>query len=67
MSRLIVRYARALDWVLAQPDLKFGQYQGRFKLQGIKFVLDGEHGERLARNVPLANRRWAGPGPHTSA
>lgn len=37
-----------LDWVLAQPDLKFGQYQGHFKLQGIKFVLDGSPQARTA-------------------
>ncbi|HEX4847763.1 MAG TPA: amidohydrolase [Novosphingobium sp.] len=37
-----------LDALLAMPDLKFGQYQGRTKVQGVKFVLDGSPQARTA-------------------
>ena len=53
-----------LDWVLAQPDLKFGQYQGRFKLQGIKFVLDGSPQARTAYFTRDYARGSPGEGKH---
>lgn len=53
-----------LDWVLAQPDLKFGQYQGHFKLQGIKFVLDGSPQARTAYFTRDYARGSPGEGKH---
>lgn len=44
---LLPSYA-GLDKVLARKDLRFGQYQGRVKLQGVKFVLDGSPQARTA-------------------
>ncbi|MBW8294650.1 amidohydrolase [Sphingopyxis sp.] len=37
----LLPFSTGLDALLANPDLKFGAYQGHVKLQGIKFVLDG--------------------------
>src|SRR3990167_9085620 len=37
----LLPFSTGLEALLANPDLKFGAYQGHVKLQGIKFVLDG--------------------------
>ncbi len=37
-----------LEELLTMPDLKFGQYLGHTKLQGVKFVLDGSPQARTA-------------------
>jgi predicted amidohydrolase YtcJ len=37
-----------LPWIVSQPDLKFGTYQGHLKLEGVKFVLDGSPQARTA-------------------
>lgn len=56
-----------LDALLAQPDLKFGTYQGHVKLQGVKFVLDGSVQARTgfftrdyARGSPDGAHPWHG-------
>lgn len=56
-----------LPWLLNQPDLKFGSYQGRLKLQGVKFVLDGSPQARTAyftrdyaRGAPDGHHPWHG-------
>ena len=48
-----------LDALLAQPDLKFGTYNGHVKLQGIKFLLDGSPQARTA----FFTRDYARGGP----
>ncbi|WP_430446905.1 amidohydrolase [Sphingorhabdus contaminans] len=56
-----------LDALLARSDVRFGSYQGRVKLQGIKFLLDGSPQARTAymtrdyaRGAPDGSHPWHG-------
>lgn len=69
----LLPFASQLDNLLARDDLKFGEYQGHVKLQGIKFVLDGSPQARTAyfnqdyaRGSPEGHHPWHGA-PVTSA
>src|SRR3546814_18897022 len=37
----LLPFYAGLDALLADPDIRFGEYRGHVKLQGVKFVLDG--------------------------
>jgi len=63
----LLPFSTGLDALLANPDLKFGAYQGHVKLQGIKFVLDGSVQGRTGfftrdykRGSPEGNHPWHG-------
>lgn len=63
----LLPFSTGLDGLLAQPDLKFGSYQGHVKLQGIKFVLDGSVQSRTGfftrdykRGSPEGHHPWHG-------
>lgn len=63
----LLPFYAGLDALLAQPDLKFGAYQGHVKLQGIKFLLDGSPQARTAfftrdyaRGGPDGTHPWHG-------
>ncbi|WP_257543137.1 amidohydrolase [Sphingopyxis sp. DBS4] len=56
-----------LDALLARPDIRFGQYNGHVKLQGIKVILDGSVQARTgyftrdyARGAPDGSHPWHG-------
>lgn len=56
-----------LDALLARPDIRFGQYDGHVKLQGIKVILDGSVQARTgyftrdyARGAPDGTHPWHG-------
>ena len=56
-----------LDALLAQPDIRFGPYDGHVKLQGIKVILDGSVQARTgyftrdyARGAPDGSHPWHG-------
>jgi predicted amidohydrolase YtcJ len=44
----LLPYYAGLDGLLARKDVRFGAWQGRIKLQGVKFVLDGSPQARTA-------------------
>jgi predicted amidohydrolase YtcJ len=44
----LLPYHGSLDAILKREDLRFGEWQGHVKLQGIKFVLDGSPQARTA-------------------
>lgn len=63
----LLPFSTGLDALLANPDLKFGAYQGHVKLQGIKFVLDGSVQGRTGfftrdyqRGSPEGHHPWHG-------
>jgi predicted amidohydrolase YtcJ len=63
----LLPFSPGLDALLAKPDVKFGEYQGHVKLQGIKFVLDGSVQARTgyftrdyARGSPEGTHPWHG-------
>ncbi|MEI4509190.1 amidohydrolase [Sphingopyxis sp. CCNWLW253] len=63
----LLPFSPGLDALLANPDLKFGTYQGHVKLQGIKFVLDGSVQARTGfftrdyqRGSPEGHHPWHG-------
>ncbi|MGH6652095.1 MAG: amidohydrolase [Sphingopyxis sp.] len=63
----LLPFYTGLDALLAQPDPKFGTYQGHVKLQGVKFVLDGSVQARTgfftrdyARGSPDGAHPWHG-------
>jgi len=63
----LLPFSTGLDALLANPDLKFGFYQGHVKLQGIKFVLDGSVQGRTGfftrdykRGSPEGHHPWHG-------
>jgi predicted amidohydrolase YtcJ len=63
----LLPFSTGLDALLANPDLKFGVYQGHVKLQGIKFVLDGSVQGRTGfftrdyqRGSPEGHHPWNG-------
>lgn len=63
----LLPFSTGLDALLADPDIKFGTYQGHVKLQGIKFVLDGSVQARTgfftrdyARGSPEGAHPWHG-------
>ena len=63
----LLPFSTGLDGLLAQPELKFGSYQGHVKLQGIKFVLDGSVQSRTGfftrdykRGSPEGHHPWHG-------
>lgn len=63
----LLPFSTGLDALLANPDLKFGSYQGHVKLQGIKFVLDGSVQGRTGyftrdyrRGSPEGHHPWHG-------
>lgn len=63
----LLPFSTGLDALLANPDLKFGVYQGHVKLQGIKFVLDGSVQGRTGfftrdyqRGSPEGHHPWHG-------
>lgn len=63
----LLPFSTGLDGLLANPDLKFGIYQGHVKLQGIKFVLDGSVQARTGyftrdyrRGSPEGHHPWHG-------
>lgn len=63
----LLPFSTGLDGLLAQPDLKFGRYEGHVKLQGIKFVLDGSVQSRTGyftrdykRGSPEGHHPWHG-------
>ena len=63
----LLPFSTGLDALLANPDLKFGAYQGHVKLQGIKFVLDGSVQGRTGfftrdyqRGSPAGHHPWHG-------
>ncbi len=63
----LLPFSGGLDGLLANPDLKFGVYQGHVKLQGIKFVLDGSVQARTGyftrdyrRGSPEGHHPWHG-------
>ena len=63
----LLPFSTGLDGLLANPDLKFGTYQGHVKLQGIKFVLDGSVQGRTGyftrdykRGSPEGHHPWHG-------
>jgi len=63
----LLPFSTGLDGLLANPDLKFGSYQGHVKLQGIKFVLDGSVQSRTGfftrdykRGSPEGHHPWHG-------
>lgn len=63
----LLPFSPGLDALLANPDIKFGTYQGHVKLQGIKFVLDGSVQARTgfftrdyARGSPEGAHPWHG-------
>jgi len=63
----LLPFSTGLDALLANPDLKFGAYQGHVKLQGIKFVLDGSVQGRTGfftrdyqRGSPEGRHPWHG-------
>lgn len=69
----LLPFASQLSNLLVRDDLKFGEYQGHIKLQGIKFVLDGSPQARTAfftqdyaRGSPEGHHPWHGV-PVTSA
>lgn len=69
----LLPFASQLDSLLTRNELKFGEYQGHVKLQGIKFVLDGSPQARTAyftqdyaRGSPEGHHPWHGA-PVTSA
>lgn len=69
----LLPFASQLDGLFTRDDLKFGEYQGHIKLQGIKFVLDGSPQARTAfftqdyaRGSPEGHHPWHGA-PVTSA
>ncbi len=69
----LLPFASQLDYLLTRNDLKFGEYRGHVKLQGIKFVLDGSPQARTAfftqdyaRGSPEGHHPWHGA-PVTSA
>lgn len=56
-----------LDALLARPDIRFGDYDGHVKLQGIKVILDGSPQARTgyfthdyARGAPDGSHPWHG-------
>lgn len=56
-----------LDYLLAMPSLKFGQYQGHTKLQGVKLMVDGSPQARTAyftrdyaKGSPEGHHPWHG-------
>ncbi|WP_374524662.1 amidohydrolase [Sphingopyxis sp.] len=56
-----------LDALLARPDIRFGEYDGHVKLQGIKVILDGSVQARTgyftrdyARGAPDGSHPWHG-------
>ena len=63
----LLPFSTGLDALFANPDLKFGSYQGHVKLQGIKFVLDGSVQGRTGfftrdyqRGSPEGHHPWHG-------
>ena len=63
----LLLFAPQLDALLAEPDIRFGRYDGHVKLQGIKFVLDGSPQARTAfftrdyaRGSPEGHHPWHG-------
>ena len=63
----LLPFSTGLDALFANPDLKFGSYQGHVKLQGIKFVLDGSVQGRTCfftrdyqRGSPEGHHPWHG-------
>ena len=63
----LLPFSTGLDALLANPDLRFGSYQGHVKLQGIKFVLDGSVQGRTGfftrdyqRGSPEGHHPWHG-------
>lgn len=63
----LLPFSPGLDALLANPDIKFGTYQGHVKLQGIKFVLDGSVQARTGfftrdyqRGSPEGHHPWHG-------
>ncbi|RZI97752.1 MAG: amidohydrolase, partial [Brevundimonas sp.] len=63
----LLPFSTGLDALLANPDVKFGTYQGHVKLQGIKFVLDGSVQGRTGyftrdykRGSPEGHHPWHG-------
>lgn len=63
----LLPFSTGLDALFANPDLKFGAYQGHVKLQGIKFVLDGSVQGRTGfftrdykRGSPEGHHPWHG-------
>lgn len=44
----ILPFYTGLDRLLADPDIRFGEYRGHVKLQGVKFVIDGSPQARTA-------------------
>jgi hypothetical protein len=63
----LLPFSTGLDALLANPDLKFGSYEGHVKLQGIKFVLDGSVQGRTGfftrdyqRGSPEGHQPWHG-------
>ena len=60
-------YVSMFDWVLAHPEVKFGVYDGHFKLAGIKATLDGSPQARTAwftrdyaQGAPDGSKPWHG-------
>lgn len=56
-----------LPALLADPTIRFGEYQGRLKVEGVKFVLDGSPQARTAyftrdyaRGAPDGRHPWHG-------
>ena len=56
-----------IDWLGQHPELKFGTYDGHFKLQGVKFILDGSPQARTAyftrdyaQGAPDGHHPWHG-------
>ncbi|WP_411339019.1 amidohydrolase [Sphingopyxis sp. J-6] len=63
----LLPFSPGLDALLANPDIRFGEYQGHVKLQGIKFVLDGSVQARTGyftrdykRGSPEGHHPWHG-------
>lgn len=63
----LLPFSTGLDALLANPDIRFGEYRGHVKLQGIKFVLDGSVQARTgyftrdyARGSPEGHHPWHG-------
>jgi predicted amidohydrolase YtcJ len=63
----LLPFFTGLDKLLADPDVRFGEYRGHVKLQGVKFVLDGSVQARTgyftrdyARGSPDDAHPWHG-------
>lgn len=63
----LLPFSTGLDALLTNPDIRFGEYRGHVKLQGIKFVLDGSVQARTgyftrdyARGSPEGHHPWHG-------